>query len=235
MQTEITRSSINLECWVTQEHFLQLLSRFFSAYKLCHSAPAILQCLSELCSLWSHKYIQQQFVCLRRLRCTLEGCKCSRTEDSCPNNSAFTSLATLLSFLFCLRVRKKLLDKRWSLSFSSSSPAICSRAKQMEWSSSWGQLMLFMLLVQHLPKRALSRLCPHDASTIQTFCNKHFPNHSLRCHCLGLIRMDANKSGCLKKRFYLREDRSAVVSSKERKLVRRQACLWKRQMQVLVW
>lgn len=138
----------------------------------------------------------------------------------------FTSgaiLATALCFsssmvsIFCLRARKVLSDKRWSLSCSSSCLVICSRATQVESSSFSGQLMLFMPLVWHLQKWSLSRLCPYYASTIWTFYNKHFLNQSLRHHCLGLIRMDSNISRCLMKTFYLRGGRSAVVSSKERK------------------
>lgn len=132
--------------------------------------------------------------------------------------------------IFCLRARKGLSDKRWSLSCSSSCLVICSRATQVESSSFSGQLMLFMPLVWHLQKWSLSRLCPYYASTIWTFYSKHFLNHSLRHHCLGLIRMDANISRCLTKMFYLRGGRSAVVSSKERK---RQVFLLQRQRRFL--
>lgn len=142
--------------------------------------------------------MQHQFLYLRRLWCTPEGCDYRRTEEGCPNSSASPSLwacyngcfhftshtnFSIFSF-FCDKqflscsffwVKKRLSDKRWSLSFSSFSPTICSRATQVESSSSSGRFMLFMLLVQHLPKQALSRSCPHDASTIQSFLQQGLP------------------------------------------------------------
>lgn len=57
-----------------------------------------------------------------------------------------------------------------------------------------------MLPVWHRQKWPLSRLRPYYASRTWAFYN-HFLTHSLRHHCLGLIRMNANISSVLRRYF----------------------------------